>query len=178
MHAIWRGMKQRCNNPNRKDYKYYGALGIKVCDEWNAFEGFVNSFPPRPSKLHTIERKDSSKGYDPQNCVWATRNEQAYNTSHCKKIDGKSLSDWAKQLGLSLACLSVRYAKYGQACLVNGFKPNGIKFNGENKTLKEWALELNISEVALKKRIQNWGLEKALSTQKYETRIGNKNKCG
>lgn len=178
MHAIWRGMKQRCNNPNRKDYKYYGALGINVCDQWKTFEGFINSFPARPSSLHTIERKDSTKGYCPENCVWATRKEQSYNTSHCKKIDGISLNDWSKRLGLSVACLSVRYAKYGKSCLVENFKPNAIIFNNKQKTLNEWALELKISAVALKKRIERWGLEKALSTQKYETRIGNKNKCG
>ena len=27
-------MKQRCYNPNEKSYKWYGAKGIKICDEW------------------------------------------------------------------------------------------------------------------------------------------------
>ena len=27
-------MKRRCNDPKNKDYKFYGARGIKICEEW------------------------------------------------------------------------------------------------------------------------------------------------
>ena len=31
---IWRGMKQRCNNPNVAAFSRYGGRGITVCSEW------------------------------------------------------------------------------------------------------------------------------------------------
>ncbi len=34
LYAIWNGIKQRCYNPKRKDYKRYGAVGVTMCNEW------------------------------------------------------------------------------------------------------------------------------------------------
>ena len=30
----WRSMMSRCSNPKAENYKYYGAIGIAVCDAW------------------------------------------------------------------------------------------------------------------------------------------------
>ena len=35
LYNIWRTMRDRCNLPTSKEYKRYGARGIKVCQEWN-----------------------------------------------------------------------------------------------------------------------------------------------
>lgn len=73
----WRSMKRRCYDPNDKDYKYYGAKGIIVCDEWiNNFGEFrmwamANGF----KKGLTIDRKNSLKNYNPNNCQWITGSE-------------------------------------------------------------------------------------------------------
>jgi hypothetical protein len=41
LYNVWRGMKQRCNNPNNKDYRNYGGKGVKVCQQWeNNFGAF------------------------------------------------------------------------------------------------------------------------------------------
>jgi hypothetical protein len=41
VYSIWRGMKRRCYEPNRNDFKWYGGKGITVCEEWlNNYEGF------------------------------------------------------------------------------------------------------------------------------------------
>lgn len=180
--SCWHGMRQRCANSNRADYKYYGGRGISVCSEWTTFKGFLETFPERPSKAHTLDRIQSDGNYCPANCRWATRKEQALNTSSVILIEGKSLSDWAVELGVSLSGMSVRYAKYGNACLVPNFKPNGITFKGQTLTVQEWASELNISYEAVRKRLANWPKEKALSAPKYTTRFGNTNgrkvKCG
>jgi hypothetical protein len=173
--GIWHGMKQRCTNAKRKDYKYYGGKGIKVCEKWQTLNGFIETIPPRPTSLHTLDRIDSNKDYCPENIRWATKKEQAMNSSHCIVVDGKSLSDWSKELNLSISCVSVRYAKYGKKCLSKEFIPNGVKFNGKTKTLSQWAIFLGITTVALKKRICDWGIERAFTTFKYKTRIGNKN---
>lgn len=77
---IWRGIKDRCYNPSRKEYPRYGARGIKMCDEWrDSFLAFYNYVGPRPSPNHSIDRINSDGDYEPGNVRWATRLEQQNN---------------------------------------------------------------------------------------------------
>lgn len=75
----WGSMKQRCLNPKSKAYRYYGARGISVCQEWqDSFSAFYQHMGPRPP-LHTLERMNNDKGYEPDNCCWATTAHQSRN---------------------------------------------------------------------------------------------------
>lgn len=75
----WRGMKLRCGNPNREDYKDYGGRGITVCDRWkNSFIAFLEDMGPRPPGM-TLDRKDVNGPYCKDNCKWATKEEQEAN---------------------------------------------------------------------------------------------------
>ena len=77
---IWKAMKQRCANPNCKEFKDYGGRGITVCAEWaKDFGAFIASVGRRPAKGLTLDRIDNSKGYEPGNVRWATRAEQSRN---------------------------------------------------------------------------------------------------
>lgn len=79
-YRIWKGMLSRCYNPHIRTYKYYGGRGISVCPEWRQdFVAFLHSIGPRPSTLHSIERKNNDLGYCPDNCCWATREQQNRN---------------------------------------------------------------------------------------------------
>lgn len=105
-YKIWIAMKSRCKNEKSPSYKYYGGKGIGFCKRWEKFENFFNDMGKKPTSKHSIERKDSTKGYNKTNCCWATPKEQAINTRQSKKwvifgIIFDSSRDAAKFFGVS-----------------------------------------------------------------------------
>lgn len=81
-YRIWAGIKTRCFNVNAHDYSRYGGRGITMCNRWaDSFENFFNDMGERPSLKHSVERLNNEKGYNPNNCIWATKKVQANNTS-------------------------------------------------------------------------------------------------
>ncbi len=78
-YRAWRNAKTRCLNPNRESWKYYGARGITMCQEWRkSFLSFYLDMGNCPPGL-TLERINNDKGYEPGNCKWATMAEQNTN---------------------------------------------------------------------------------------------------
>lgn len=105
-YGVWNMMIQRCTNPRNRSYKNYGGRGIEVCERWlGSFGNFYADMGPRPSNKYSIERIDNNKPYGPDNCRWATMNEQARNRSnnHFVDFDGerKTIAEWSEITGLT-----------------------------------------------------------------------------
>lgn len=115
-HRTWLAIKERCYNPNADKYRYYGGRGITVCDRWRgSFEDFFADMGPKPTRRHTIDRKDSNGNYDPLNCEWVTQAEQTRNTRRNIRItkDGVTLvaSEWDRRLGFKEGTIKGRIAR-------------------------------------------------------------------
>ena len=79
-YASWSHMKQRCLDPDSKDFYLYGARGVSVCDRWKiSFADFLSDVGPKPSRRHSIDRIDNNGNYEPRNVRWATPIEQRRN---------------------------------------------------------------------------------------------------
>lgn len=77
-YSSWQAMRNRCLNPNGKDWHYYGGVGITICPEWCEFDRFHQDMGDRPDGM-TLDRIDGNKGYSPDNCRWADSHTQRMN---------------------------------------------------------------------------------------------------
>ena len=71
-YTTWVDMRQRCNNPRHLYYRLYGGKGITVCPRWDVFDAFLADMGKRPFEM-VLARRDDTKGYSPENCLWAPR---------------------------------------------------------------------------------------------------------
>lgn len=74
----WMAMNARCRNPNSTHYEYYGGCGVTICEHWREYGNFLADLGERPEGL-TLDRIKSEGNYEPGNCRWVTRKEQAQN---------------------------------------------------------------------------------------------------
>lgn len=104
-------MKTRCYNEKCKSFKDYGLRGIIVCDEWlNDTLAFYNwAINNGYKKGLQIDRIDNDGNYEPTNCRWVTKKEQARNrrTNRWLEYNGERMliSDWAIKLGVNFTSL-------------------------------------------------------------------------
>jgi hypothetical protein len=74
-------MRQRCQNPKHKNFRFYGGRGISICPQWlgeTGFQTFCRDVGQRPEGK-TLDRKNNDGNYEPNNVRWATQSEQLRN---------------------------------------------------------------------------------------------------
>lgn len=109
---VWKTMKVRCRNPKSKGYRRYGARGITVCERWLSFDVFFTDMGKRPSPKHQLDRIDNDGPYSPENCRWATPQQQGRNRSTNRLItfNGETLTatEWGERRGLARGTIAKR----------------------------------------------------------------------
>lgn len=113
---VYQDMIARCYNPNATGYEDYGGRGIQVCERWKLSPlVFFEDMGPRPSKKHSIDRKDNDGNYEPLNCHWATKIQQARNTTRTLWVtvndETHSVAEWAEKLGMKYGTIHARIVR-------------------------------------------------------------------
>lgn len=169
-YRIWWGV--RCRGLGLYAKENYADKGITVCERWLKFENFLEDMGERPTGRMTIERVDNSKGYSPDNCVWASYSVQARNKCNSRKLilngEMKCLTDIALENGIDMSTLSYRI-KIGMSveeAITAPIQRRQITYNGETRLLKEWANIFNLDSTTLSQRIdRGWDVGRALNTR-------------
>lgn len=117
LYAIWSKIKVRCYNEWDRDYKWYGAKGIKLCEEWDkSYLCFMKWAIENGYKENlTIDRINPFGDYEPSNCRWTTRKEQARNktTNRIIEYNGEKrlFIDWCREFNILPVTLRQRFKR-------------------------------------------------------------------
>lgn len=190
LYTIWSKMLRRCELPTDATYYKYGERGIQVCERWHDFQNFVADMGPRPSRDHSIERRNNDGNYEPGNCHWGTYVEQANNRRSSIRItlngQTKTVKQWADTLNIQAGHVYQRLKKGWSpedALLVpvitdgKKFQPMTprkyepikrnsqlITFQGRTQTITQWAREYNLQVNTLRGRLNaKWSMRDALT---------------
>lgn len=112
-YSAWSHAKGRTTNPRNKKWPRYGGRGIRMCQRWrDSFQAFLDDMGERPGPGYSIERVDNDGDYEPGNCKWARRSDQANNTSANRVLEygGEimTLAQWAERIGIKYHTLHGR----------------------------------------------------------------------
>ena len=118
LYPTWRGMINRCNNPNSSGYMNYGGRGITVCDDWLDFNNFKHwADETKTDQTLTLDRLNNDLGYSPDNCHWATAKEQNSNKRNnlLFELNGEicTLKEWCRRFNVNYLTIYSRIYREG-----------------------------------------------------------------
>ncbi len=168
-YATYLSILRRCYDTECKAYQTYHARGVTVAEEWlhavDGYKKFAAHLGPKPSSLHSVDRVDNNRGYEPGNVRWATMKEQMRNTSVNRIIEafGKKqcVADWAEEFKMVEQVLRGRLWKGWSPELALTIpvgdskysQPHFINLDGMEEHLHVVAKRYNISPNTLKSRL-------------------------
>lgn len=104
LYNVWNCIKQRCINPNYKDWDDYGGRGIKLYEEWRkdfvSFRDYVTQLPHYCEEGYSIDRIDNNGNYEPGNIRFATKKEQTLNRRNTAYYEEDGIKITLKDLAL------------------------------------------------------------------------------
>lgn len=116
----WASMLSRCRYASKPENRHHAGSGVTVCARWDprqggSFENFLSDMGKRPEGKTLDRYPDQAGDYEPQNCRWATPEEQANNQKSNVWVTYKgkqlTLSQAAKESGIHPDTLGLRYRK-------------------------------------------------------------------
>jgi len=176
-YVSWMAMRARCNNKNDPRFSDYGGRGITVCARWNySFLNFLSDMGERPNGK-SLDRINNNGNYEPENCRWATRQEQQRNLRNNRYFifRGRRLltQEIAEQTGVPSELLWNRLARgWSAERAVTTKKLRGIEIpyrktdnvlehNGKKQCIAAWSRELGLAEQTIGDRLRRgWPLSK------------------
>lgn len=176
IYRIWWGMV--CRGTGKSARKNYADKGITVCERWLTFENFYEDMGERPFPKASLDRIDNSKGYSPENCRWATWEEQARNK--CSNVvleyEGNQvcLTELANKLGFDVSTLHYRIKKYGiEKAISMPIKRVIVEIQGERLFLKMAVKRVGVVpyDTVLTRMKKGWTVAQALVTPPRQTPI-------
>lgn len=179
IHSIWKGMVERCEFPQRcsqRDWRLYGARGIRVCAEWHDYGTFKDwALAHGYNDSLTIDRIDPDGDYEPSNCRWADFETQANNRRGNVFIEYQgerlTVAQWSRRIGVSQPVIHKR--------LKAGWSPERIlttpadrrssvryrlEYDGKSLTTREWSAITGLSVGLIRRRMHaGWDTERILT---------------
>jgi len=164
----WYSMYKRCHDNKTANYSEYGGRGIKVCERWRKFENFYADMGKRPEGT-TLDRIDVNGNYEPKNCRWATRKEQANNRRNTIIYKGETSTEASHRLGGAYYLVWSRLKRgWNIDSAFNTPIKKDIVFNGE--TAQSASIRLGGSRSMVMSRIKlGWDIKKAFTTPHKST---------
>lgn len=176
IYNILSSIKQRCLNPNNKNYRFYGGRGITICDEWMNVQNFYNwAIKNGYNENLSIDREDNNGNYEPSNCRWVDATTQNNNRRNCVfyvyKQERLSVAQLARKYGLKNDTLHRRLERGWsievaiETPLMNGQKSKQVIqlcSKGENK-IEEYS---SANEASIKTGLKPNGIRAAANGSK------------
>jgi hypothetical protein len=177
IYGIWLGMMERCYKEKSSSYERYGGRGIKVDEAWHKFDQFYSDMKDTYSDELTLERKENGKSYSNDNCRWASYKEQNENKRNTLYLllngERKTLMEWCRiyQVSDKLVRFRIKTMKWdAEKALTTPSSSTCsnvgklIEYNGQKKTLTQWANQFNIPMKKLSQRLRKgMSMDRALN---------------
>ena len=163
----WQSMKRRCYTPSDRAFNRYGGRGIKVCDRWlESYDNFLSDMGLPPTKDHQIDRVDNDGNYEPGNCRWVSRTENARNKSSNRNItafgETKTLAEWSSEIGVKRETIARRLnsgSSPEEALSSNIRRPGKVRIvicpHGSFETISDCARALGMSISGVHNRVNS-----------------------